>query len=410
MRPDAQRRNSAKAAIDHVMHEALMAAGADSGTREAFEHLLHHVQVRTSLLRLPTLGGRMETRGIQQIIAGLLAIASHRTDWLRSVETWAPIDANPHPQFASLAMHLFAKYPVPKFMTSVWLRGQDAESVKQQNWYKHIGLGRNIRTADLPLPYTKRMAHIVLQAPDHFTVEMALRWGQVRGLGGSEVLASAVVATRLGRSFEHENFWQTVLHFFVNEPMLDPSHVGLIVDYLNDQRFVPQGMLIEEGELGQDPPQPNLTMKGRTRRSLLRHVEEWHKQLRQRPKVMPIHWNRCDIGEFHYVEKERRDQELPRTWTIRELLSSGELYREGVAMQHCVVSYVRTCARRASSIWSMRIENTLRRDRVLTIEVDMKRRMICQARRRRNASPNGRSREILDRWARQERLTIAEYL
>ena len=57
------------------------------------------------------------------------------------------------------------------------------------------------------------MAHFFLQAPDHFTVEMALRWGQVRGFGGSEVLASAVAATRLGRSFEHENFWQTVLHF-----------------------------------------------------------------------------------------------------------------------------------------------------------------------------------------------------
>ena len=103
--------------------------------------------------------------------------------------------------------------------------------IRHQGWYKHIGLGRNIRTADLPLPYTKRMAHLFLQAPDHFTVEMALRWGQVRGLGGSEVLASAVAATRLGRSFEHEDFWQTVLHFFVNEPMLDPvarrPHRGL---------------------------------------------------------------------------------------------------------------------------------------------------------------------------------------
>jgi hypothetical protein len=58
----------------------------------------------------------------------------------------------------------------------------------------------------------------------------------------------------------------------------------------------------------------------------------------------------------------------------------------------------------------MRFENQVRRHRVMTIEVDMKRRMICQARRRRNARPNGRAREILERWARQERLVIAEYL
>ena len=410
MWPNTQRKNSAKAAIDHAIHEAILVAGTHSRTREAFEHLLQHVRLRTSLLRPPRVGGRNETVGIRQIIAGLLTMAFHHTDFLRSVEDWTPIGDSPLPQFGSLALHLFANYPVPVFMTSVWLRDQDAEAVRQQGWYKHIGLGRNIRTADFPLPYTKRMAHRFLQAPNHFTVEMALRWGQVRGLGGSEVLARAVAATRLGRSFEHEDFWQTVLHFFVNEPMLERLHVSPIVDFLNDQRFVPQEILTEEGELRLGPRQPNLTMKGRTQRSLLRQVEEWHKRLRHRPKATPVHWKRSDIGEFHYVEKERRDQELPRTWTIRELLSSGELYREGLAMQHCVVSYVRACAGRAPSIWSVRFENRLRRDRVMTIEVDMKRRMICQARRRRNASPNDKAREILDRWARQERLTIAEYL
>jgi PcfJ-like protein len=349
--------------------------------------------------------------GIRRIIAGLLAIASHHTDWLRSVEGWTPIGDSPMPQFGSLALHLFARFPAPIFMSSVWLRGRDAESVRQQGWYKHIGLGRNIRTADLPLRYTKRMAHLFLQAPDHFTVEMALRWGQVRGLGGSEVLARAVAASRLGRSFENEAFWQTVLHFFVNEPKLDTLHVGPIVDYLNDQRFVPQDTFTEEGELGQaGPAQPNLTMKGRTQRSLLRQVEEWHKRLRQRPRATPVHWARSDIGELHYIEKVGRDEELSRTWTIRELLSSGELYREGLAMQHCVVSYVRDCAGRRSSIWSMRIENQVRRDRVMTIEVDMKRRMISQARRRRNVRPDGRARKILERWALQEKLTIAEYL
>ena len=74
MWPSTQRRNSAKAVIDHAIHEAILVAGADSGTRKAFEHLLQHVRVRTSLLRLPTLGGRIETRGIRQIITGLLAL------------------------------------------------------------------------------------------------------------------------------------------------------------------------------------------------------------------------------------------------------------------------------------------------------------------------------------------------
>jgi len=353
----------------------------------------------------------METGGIERIVSGLLALARHHKDWLRSVEDWTPTDERPPLQFRSLAMHLLARYPVPAFMTSVWFRDQDAESERQRGWYKHIGQGRNIRTADLPLPFTKKMAHHFLEAPHHFTVEMALRWGQVRALGGSEGLARAVALTRLGRSFDHEDFWRTVIHFFVNGPTLDPIHIGPIVDYLHVQRFVPREDFIEEGGLGQPgPPQPNLTMKDRTKRSLLRRVEEWHKRMRHRPKTKPVHWKRSDIGEFHHIENEGQHHEPTRSWTIRELLSSGELYREGLAMEHCVAGYVRDCAGRTTSIWSMRLDYVATRHRVMTIEVDMKNRMIWQARRRRNARPNGKAREILERWARQERLTIAEYL
>jgi hypothetical protein len=408
---DSPRRSTAQAAVDEAMHEAIRLAGAHPGTRHAFDRLLHRVWGTTTLLRTARGGGRIETRCIRQLITGLLAIACDRADWLRPLENWTPAGDGPRRQFASVALHLFARYPVPGFMTSVWFRGGDADSAKQQAWYKHIGLGLNIRTADLPLSYTKRMAHHFMEAPDHFTVEMALRWGQVRGLGGSEVLAKAVAATQLGQSFQHEDFWKTVLHFLANDPTLDPAHVGPIVDYLNVQRFVPQEDLIDEGELRHHGPlQPNLAMKGRTRRSLLRQVEEWHKRLRFRRGAKPIHWQRSDIGEFHYIEKEGRDREPHRVWTIRELLSSDELHREGLAMQHCVASYARACAGRASSIWSLRFENRVRRHRVMTIEVDMKRGMICQARRRRNAAPNDKAREILERWARQEELTIAEYL
>ena len=407
----SQRRNSAKAAIDRAIHEAIQVAESTFQGRLAFERLLCHVQRTTALLRLPASGGRIENGGIRRVASALLALSYHHMDWLRPIEDWKPEGDSLMRQFGSLTLHLFARYSVPAFMTSVWLRDRDAESIKYQGWYKHIGLGRNIRTADLPRHYTKMMAHYFMRAPDHYTVEMALRWGQVRGLGGSEILARAVSATRLGRLFKHEDFWLTVIHFFVNERALDLVHSGAIVDYINAQRFVPHEDFVEEGELGQPgPPQPNLTMKGRTRRSLLRQVEEWHKRLRLRPEAIPVRWERSDIGEFHYVEKEGPDHEPPRTWTIQELRSSGELVREGLAMQHCVAVYVRSCARRVSSIWSMRMDNRARRHRVMTIKVDMKNRTICQARRRRNARPSGKAREILERWAWQERLTIVGYI
>ena len=40
-----------------------------------------------------------------------------------------------------------------------------------------------------PLVLTRKMEHFVRQAPDHYTVSQALRYGETRGLGGSEALA-----------------------------------------------------------------------------------------------------------------------------------------------------------------------------------------------------------------------------
>src|SRR5262249_49909715 len=153
-------------------------------------------------------------------------------------------------------------------------------AVQQQEWFVHVGRGQNIRTADLPLPYTKRMAHYFMQAPAGLTVEAALRWGQIHGLGGSERLARAVIGTRLGASFRHDDFWITVLRFFIANPMLDLAHVGPIVDYIEEQRFVSQSVLVAPGVVERGgPAQPNFTMKGRTPTSLLRQVEAWDRTL-----------------------------------------------------------------------------------------------------------------------------------
>jgi hypothetical protein len=400
----SRRKNAAKAVIDRAIRDAFAAIpGHHAATAAAFHRLLRQVRRRSNLLSPPGAGGRYEQESYDDVLAGLLSLATF--DWIRPVEDWEPAGGNLRPQFASLAGHLLAAYPVPTFMTSVWLKGRTAEARRQQGWYAHIGAGRNIRHAGLPLGYTKRMAHHFLQAPDHFTVEAALRWGQVRGLGGPKPLARAVAATRLGRSFEDEDFWSTVVRFLVNHPGLDPTQIGPIVDYLHHQRFMPQDVLVEEGELtGLGPPQPNLSMKGRTARSLLRQVGEWHERLKQSRDVATLSWEPSRIGAFRHVERDA-DAEL-RCWTIRELTSGEQLRREGAAMRHCAASYAGSCARRSTSIWSMRFEDGGRRFRVMTIEVDPATRTIRQARRRGNAPPNDKALGVLRRWAAREGLRL----
>jgi hypothetical protein len=146
-------------------------------------------------------------------------------------------------------------------------------------------------------------------------------------------------------------------------------------------------------------------MKGRTPRSLLRQAAEWTERGKRPPKLSSVRWTRSNIGEFACVERDERRS--PRSWAIRELLTAADLVSEGQAMQHCVATYVRECARRETSIWSLQLEFQGRWNRVMTIEVDLKTRTICEARRRANVSPTPRARGIMERWAAQEGLAIA---
>jgi hypothetical protein len=403
----ARRTQAAKAAIDRSVREALgTITVSDLRARSAFEGLLRHVRGSTGLLRPPPAGGRYDPECYESLVSGLLALATFRRQWLRPVGEWVPFGDNPRPQFGSLARHLLAAYPVPGFMTSVWFEGLTAEARRRQGWFVHIGSGKNIRRADLPLPYTKKMAHAFLQVPDHVPVDAALRWGQVRGLGGSEGLADAIVATRLGRSFEAEEFWGTVVRFFVDHPGIGHAQVGPIVEYLHDRRFVPDWHLGGPGgDVELRPPQPDLSIKGRTPRSLLRQVAEWQKGLGLRAKRPVIRWPRCGIGGFQLTEPGVAG-EGERSWAIRELLSSHELRAEGGAMHHCVAGYVRLCLKRRASIWSMTVEDDNGRRRVLTIEVDPTAKEVVQARRSCNEGPRPKDREVLGLWAQHAGLKV----
>ena len=97
-----------------------------------------------------------------------------------------------------------------------------------------------------------------------------------------------------------------------------------------------------------------------------------------------------------------------REWTITELLTSRALFIEGRAMRHCVATYVEGCLRRQTSIWSMKVENQRGRHRVLTIEIDLPKRTVCQVRGKCNRLPQAPEREIVEKWAAQEGLTVAE--
>jgi hypothetical protein len=260
------------------------------------------------------------------------------------------------------------------------------------------------------LRLTKAMAHHFTQAPHHLTVIQALRWAQVRGLGGSKTLARAVAGTRLGKVLENEEFWESVLHFFVNHFSLDLAQVGPVVDFLQHQRFEWREGVSPNGVLGkQPPPRPDYTMKGRTVSSILRQVDEWHKELGQGTNQPLITWRRAPFKEFRLVQGDEGERNM-RVWTITEILTSRALFLEGQAMRHCVATYQKECIRRQVSIWSMHVETQRGQYRALTIEVDLPKKMICQVRGKCNRFPSANERAIIEQWATAEGLKMAGWI
>ncbi|MEX2120605.1 MAG: hypothetical protein WD847_13510 [Pirellulales bacterium] len=196
--------------------------------------LLMHATRHASLLAMEQVVPRLGRQEGNTFVGGLAALARHSASWLRDVENWRPRTHSPRRKFSSLARHLFADWPVPLFMDSVWFKGASSEALRQQGWFLHLGRGENIRTADLPLPYTKKMSHYFMQAPSELSVEGALRWGQVHALGGSGRLARAIVGTWLETDLEHDDFVLSVLRFLLANPTLDKLQVRRLADYIHD--------------------------------------------------------------------------------------------------------------------------------------------------------------------------------
>ena len=341
-------------------------------------------------------------------IRGLIKLHDRKALWLRPLEDWKPKSKNLERRFGELTHHLFDQFgDVPGFMEKVWLRN-DRPSWRYRDWYVHLGRGHNLRTAKTPVPLTKKMAHHFLKAPEDYTVEQAIRWGQLKALDATDNAINAVVATRLGRSFEHEEFWFSVFRFFADNPMLDPRQISPIIDYLQNQRFEPTQVEIAPGQWRQDPPpQPGLTMNGRQVDVLLRQVDAWHDSL---GNLRGLPDGAYDQAAFTGFSAERKTGDTSVRWSIRQLRSAKDLQLESNELKHCVASYHWSCARGKCTIWSLsKSHNGADYQRCQTIEVDNS-NTIVQCRGLANRDPSSEEWSIVNAWARDTQLQISHYL
>lgn len=370
-------------------------------TRRAFRDLIRNVQARADLFQVGPVVEQFGPRAGNTFVDGLLALARHSRHWIRNPTDWKPRTKNARRQFSSLARFLLTEWPVPRFMDSVWFAGDGAEANRRQRWYLHITKGESIRLADLPLRYSQKMAHHFLRAPADFTVDAALRFGQILALGGSERLARAILCTRLVSDFQNDEFWITVLRFFVAHPTLDLAQLGHIIDFIHEQKFAPQ---VER----MGPARPNFEINNYTPARLLGQVESWRRAQEEIARSR-AEWPKSGIEAFKLVEGVETSA-IPKTWTVTELQSVRELVAEGRKMRHCVATYSPQCVRGDSSIWSLEVDTFEGPRKVLTVQVDNQTRRIIQARGKYNAPPGEKDLGVLRRWAAKSGLSLANEL
>ncbi|MFH2045414.1 MAG: PcfJ domain-containing protein [Pseudomonadota bacterium] len=340
-------------------------------------------------------------------IQGAIELSKKSEQWIRPYANWQAPSHNPDKQFSSFARHLLANYPIPRFMDNAWLKGNELH----QKWFIHIGAGKNIRSAEnLPIPLTKKIAHYFLLAPENYAIEAAMRWGQIHALAGDKRIVEALLESRIIDDFRDNDFWSSVFRFFIKNPMLDTIHINPIIDYIWNQKYENRVVFVERGvaeEVG--PEQPNFSMRGRTVNSLLRQVDDWHRQLGKEIKSGNLQWKKSLFHDFQFIEGSEKKKNM-KIWIIKELLSSKELVVEGRQQRHCVATYAHSCHNGKCSIWTMDVQTEEGIEKLLTIELNHPEKIIKQVRGKKNRIPTDKEIEILKRWSVKEHLDVAGYI
>ncbi len=382
MATDTFRRHT-RACVDAALHRLF---GAVAPQQHAFLHpLIRVAYARSNLLDCPpTRSGDLAQI---EVLRNLLRFEHHV---IRPPEEWAGAHGHPVRVVDSLVQHLMCRYPVPRFLASVWFGDEHRERIDRRSWMIAFAHGMRFRNMPLPVALTRRMEVELVGTPDHVSFDQALRRAEILGLGGTDELAAEIMATPLAERFTEPERWRVALAWLVRcGDDIDLTQVRPMIDFLRAHIAT-------------------FDVRGRTFSSVMRLVTAWHRQLGldRAPDLRwpATGWNGITI-ELDAREREPWSRE---EWSIVELTDSRALANEGRALRHCVSMYASACKSRRSTIWSLRQrvgDDDVARP-VLTIEVHPSTRTIVQVRAKANARPSGWPLEVVYRWAARERLLI----
>ncbi|HRH59156.1 MAG TPA: PcfJ domain-containing protein [Chitinophagaceae bacterium] len=321
----------------------------------------------------------------ENLIQAVYNAFQFRANWRKNIFKWKPVNKYASLQFDELAGYLFCKYEVPGFLYKAFYETNDKRFVQ---WFIHLAAGGKVKEMDdIPIPFIQKMGHYFIQASADLSITAALRWAQVKGLGGTDELAKRIAYSWIGtKPFADENFWESFIQLLVRSGMFNYEKLTELIDYVRETKR----------------QNPGYNLKGRTLQSLTRQSDAWHGVY----KHVKGNWFWKPSGL--YSLKIDRKTDIVK---VEELTEATRLVEEGTAMKHCVASYAHLCAQGRSAIFSLRkYADGKLEDILATIEVNIFLKAIVQAKAKMNRPISQEAKKYMEMWAAKNALTINPYL
>jgi len=398
MRKNAEARKAQARAYVHSGEYARRKAAAEAALRTHNERtsIASHIGEGDTFLSI--VKERSPVLVVPELVPILHVVASQ--PHVRSVSEWVPRAKGRTGRLVSLFEHLFATVPVPNV---VWGGLFDAHQLLPPLvvWLASGGSFFQYAKARLPIPLTRKAAHVTLTLRSETSLLRAMRKAQVLALGSEarRTTANAVLAHTWAASVhaasmhapEKETFFASFLEWLAAR---DHRHedIAVMLDYAADR--------YTQNE--------KLSMKGRTVDAFLRDARAWHVELSKMRMVRQSYFRPSGFKPFVTVKNDSAGERT--VWRVEEILDAKSLFEEGRRMGHCVYSYGGAVQSGMTSIWIVTMEDgkgPTGRWAMLTIEVRNQTRSIVQARGRFNRMPTNDERTILARFAAQNGLTVA---
>lgn len=321
----------------------------------------------------------------EEYIQPVYNMLEFKSCWRNDIFKWKASTNRAADQVNELINYLFCQYPVPSFLYKAFYENGNKLFI---SWFIYITTGKRLKDlANMPIPFTQKMGHCFLQAPNKLTIAEALRWAQVKGLGGEDKLAQRIAYSWIGtKAYEDEVFWESFIRTVINGGMFNHDQLTQLVDYVRESKRQNR----------------NYSLKGRTLQSLLRQSDEWHE------KKLVIKENRSWAlsGLYGYTAEKKLE-----TIKMEELTVSKLLIDEGREMKHCVATYTHLCESGKTAIFSLRKYSMgLQVETLATIEVNLALQRVVQAKAKMNRKISEEAKKHLDEWAKKNQLSVSMYL